>query len=79
MIERGAMNTVEFWSLVAYFSQLGAIVWGIWTMKHASDLRDRAHERRHTESMTALRTLIEHGDESRQALRALLERSQERA
>ena len=45
------MSTFEFWSLAAYFSQLGAIVWGIWTIKHASDLRDRAHERRHTESM----------------------------
>jgi len=72
------MSTFELWSLVAYFSQLGAILWGIWTMKYASELRDRVHDRRHTESMTALRTLIEQGDESRRALRALLERGQAR-
>ena len=62
-------------SLVVGIGQCVLITWGIWTMKRASELRDRAHEGRHEESMTALRTLIEQGDGSRHALRALIERT----
>ena len=40
-------------------AQCGLITWGIWTMKRSSEFRDLAHERRHQESMTALKTLIE--------------------
>lgn len=40
-------------------AQCGLIAWGIWIMKRSSEFRDLAHERRHQESMTALKTLIE--------------------
>ena len=49
------MTLFEWLSIFAYFSQLGAIVWGIRTMGRSAELRDQAHERRHEETMLVLR------------------------
>lgn len=35
------MTPFEQWSLIAYFSQLGAILWGLWLMREAGQRRDK--------------------------------------
>ncbi|MDE0331952.1 MAG: hypothetical protein OXL41_08790 [Nitrospinae bacterium] len=76
------MTTFESWSLlaaylnlIASFGGLGLLYYGIRTMARGAELRAADSERKHNESMTALRELISEQAESRMALRELIERT----
>ena len=69
------MTTYEYLNLLATYGGLGLLFYGIRVMAKGADMRAADSERKHTESMTALRELIDGQAESRMALRELIERT----
>ena len=69
------MTTYEYLNLLASYGGLGLLFYGIRVMAKGAEMRAADSERKHTESMTALRELIDGQAESRMALRELIERT----
>ena len=69
------MTTYEYLNLLASYGGLGLLFYGIRVMAKGAEMRAANSERKHTESMTALRELIDGQADSRMALRELIERA----
>ena len=69
------MTTYEYLNHLASYGGLGLLFYGIRVMAKGAEMRAADFERKHTESMTALRELIDGQAESRMALRELIERT----
>ena len=69
------MTTYEYLNLLVSYGGLGLLFYGIRVMAKGAEMRAADSERKHTESMTALRELIDGQAESRMALRELIERT----
>lgn len=76
------MTAFENWSLTAQFAQVfigllqaGLIFYGIRVMDRNATMRAADSEHKHEENMAALKELIAGQEESRAALRALIERT----
>ena len=69
------MTTYEYLNLLASYGGLGLLFYGIRVMAKGAEMRAADSERKHTESMTALRELIDGQADSRMALRELIERT----
>ncbi len=69
------MTICEYLNLLAAYGGLGLLYYGIRVMAKGAEMRAADSERKHTESMTALRELIDGQADSRMALRELIERT----
>ena len=69
------MTTYEYLNLLVSYGGLGLLFYGIRVMAKGAEMRAADSERKHTESITALRELIDGQAESRMALRELIERT----
>ena len=69
------MTIYEYLNLLASYGGLGLLFYGIRVMAKGAEMRAADSERKHTESFTALRELIDGQAESRMALRELIERT----
>ena len=69
------MTTYEYLNLLVSYGGLGLLFYGIRVMAKGTEMRAADSERKHTESITALRELIDGQAESRMALRELIERT----
>ena len=69
------MTIYEYLNLLAAYGGLGLLYYGIRVIAKGAEMREADSERKHTESMTALRELIDGQADSRMALRELIERT----
>lgn len=60
-------NNLVIVGLVIGLGQIGAIIYGIWTMNQSGKRRAKEHDDRHKEAMTALHALIRHHRPTRRA------------